>query len=60
VLRSFVEHFRGDYTPAHYWGGLTPGQIVSIVAILIGLLLLWKLPRETTQPHATPKPSLAK
>jgi phosphatidylglycerol---prolipoprotein diacylglyceryl transferase len=60
VLRSFVELFRGDYTPAHYWGGLTPGQIVSIGIILVGLLLLWKLPRETTQALAAPKPSLAK
>jgi prolipoprotein diacylglyceryl transferase len=51
VLRSFVELFRGDYTLVHYWGGLTPGQIVSIGIVLAGLLLLWKLP---------PKPSLAK
>jgi phosphatidylglycerol:prolipoprotein diacylglycerol transferase len=51
VLRSFVELFRGDYTLVHYWGGLTPGQVVSIGIVLAGVLLLWKLP---------PKPSLAK
>ncbi len=45
VLRSFVEFFRGDYTPAHYWGGLTPGQIVSIGIILVGAVLLWRLPK---------------
>ena len=45
VLRSFVEQFRGDYTPAHYWCGLTPAQLVSIGVILAGALLLWKLPR---------------
>jgi phosphatidylglycerol:prolipoprotein diacylglycerol transferase len=53
VLRSFVELFRGDYTPAHYWGGLTPGQIVSIATILVGMLLLWKLPRKGPPVHAT-------
>lgn len=43
--RSFVEYFRGDYTPMHYWLGLTPGQVVSIGILITGLLLLWKLPR---------------
>jgi phosphatidylglycerol:prolipoprotein diacylglycerol transferase len=60
VLRSFVELFRGDYTPVHYWGGLTPGQIVSIGIALAGALLLWKLPRKDPQVQAGPKPSLAK
>jgi phosphatidylglycerol:prolipoprotein diacylglycerol transferase len=44
VLRSFVELFRGDYTPVHYWCGLTPAQLVSIGIVLAGALLLWKAP----------------
>lgn len=42
VLRSFVELFRGDYTPTHYWGGLTPAQLVSIGIAAAGALLLWR------------------
>jgi phosphatidylglycerol---prolipoprotein diacylglyceryl transferase len=60
ILRSFVEFFRGDYTPVHSWGGLTPGQIVSIGIIIAGALLLWKLPRKTAQVSPGPKESLAK
>lgn len=45
VLRSFVEFFRGDYTPAHYFAGLTPAQLLSIGMIAAGACLLWKLPR---------------
>ncbi len=60
VLRSFVEYFRGDYTPVHYWGGLTPGQIVGIGIALIGVLLLWKLPKNAPQIPSDPNPSLAK
>jgi len=41
ILRSFVELFRGDYTPEHYWKGLTPAQLISIGIIVAGLLLLW-------------------
>ena len=47
LLRSFVELFRGDY-PArqHYLGGwATPAHLVSIVALVAGLALLWALPR---------------
>ena len=61
ALRSFVEYFRGDYTPVHYWGGLTPGQIVGIGIAFVGLLLLWKLPKNLPQiPAAGPNPSLVK
>jgi phosphatidylglycerol---prolipoprotein diacylglyceryl transferase len=60
ALRSFVEYFRGDYTQAHYWGGLSPGQIVSIGVALAGVLLLWKLPKKGPPVEAGPKPSLAK
>lgn len=60
VLRSFVEYFRGDYTPVHYWGGLTPGQITGIGIALIGLLLLWKLPKNGANLPSDPNPSLAK
>lgn len=60
ALRSFVEYFRGDYTPVHYWGGLTPGQIVSICAAIVGILLLWKLPKKGPQLPTDPNPSPAK
>jgi phosphatidylglycerol:prolipoprotein diacylglycerol transferase len=46
IFRSFVELFRGDYTPVHYWGGLTPAQMISIGTIATGAILLWKLPRQ--------------
>jgi phosphatidylglycerol:prolipoprotein diacylglycerol transferase len=46
VTRSFVEYFRGDYTPIHYWGGLTPAQMISIGIITVGGILFWKLPRK--------------
>lgn len=60
VLRSFVELFRGDYSPEHYWGGLTPAQMVSIAIVIAGLLLLWKLPRKSPPVAVARKPSLAK
>lgn len=43
--RSFVELFRGDYAPVHYFAGLTPAQMVSIGILSIGAILFWKLPR---------------
>jgi phosphatidylglycerol:prolipoprotein diacylglycerol transferase len=52
IFRSFVEQFRGDYTPIHYSFGLTPAQLVSLGAILAGALLLWKLPRKKTEAQA--------
>ena len=42
-LRAFVELFRGDYSTVYLGGRATPGQLVSGVILLIGLLLLWKL-----------------
>lgn len=60
VLRSFVELFRGDYTPEHYWAGLTPAQMVSIGIVIAGLILLWKLPRKQPPVEIDQKPSLAK
>jgi phosphatidylglycerol:prolipoprotein diacylglycerol transferase len=47
LVRSFVEIFRGDYPPQmHYLGGwATPAQLVGIGIGLIGVLLLWVLPR---------------
>ena len=45
LLRSFVELFRGDY-PQHYLDGwVTPGQLVSMVILVAGVALLWRLPR---------------
>ncbi len=45
VVRSFVELFRGDYTPAHIVAFLTPGQLVSIGTFAAGAFLIWKLGR---------------
>ncbi len=46
ILRSFVEYFRGDYTPVHVHGGwLTPGQLISILIILGGVALTFVLRR---------------
>jgi phosphatidylglycerol:prolipoprotein diacylglycerol transferase len=39
VTRSFVELFRGDYSPAHRYGGLTPAHLVSIGILAAGALL---------------------
>jgi phosphatidylglycerol:prolipoprotein diacylglycerol transferase len=58
VLRSFVELFRGDYTPAHYWGGLTPAQLVSIAIVLAGALLLWRLSHRKPNGDSSPKAAL--
>ena len=41
LLRSFVELFRGDYGPEHYWKGMTPAQLLSIGIIAAGVFLLW-------------------
>jgi phosphatidylglycerol---prolipoprotein diacylglyceryl transferase len=59
VLRSFVELFRGDYTPRHYLGPLTPGQLVSIGIVTAGAILLWKLPRKTIGLHDVVKATVA-
>lgn len=45
VTRSIVEAFRGDYTPGHLHGGLTPAHLVSIGIFAAGLALIWLLPR---------------
>ncbi|HWD18805.1 MAG TPA: prolipoprotein diacylglyceryl transferase [Verrucomicrobiae bacterium] len=46
MTRSFVEIYRGDYTPEHLFHGLlTPAQLTGIIGLAIGGLLLWKLPR---------------
>jgi phosphatidylglycerol:prolipoprotein diacylglycerol transferase len=55
LLRSFVELFRGDYSPDHYWYGLTPAQMVSIGIILAGFLLLWKQWGKGPPAHAAKK-----
>jgi len=39
VTRSIVETFRGDYTPVHIHGGLTPAQWVSIGIFAAGVVL---------------------
>jgi phosphatidylglycerol:prolipoprotein diacylglycerol transferase len=55
LLRSFVELFRGDYTPTHYWGGSTPAQLVSVGIVLAGALLLWRLPHQKASGDSSPK-----
>ena len=60
LVRSLVELFRGDYPPGQYVGGwLTPGQTVSIIILVVGLLLLALLPRVKTDPRApvAPRPA---
>lgn len=43
LTRSLVETFRGDY-PVRYLGGVaTPAHVVSVIILLGGLILFWKL-----------------
>ena len=44
-IRAFVEMFRGDYPASQIHFGLTPAQMVSVPILVVGLILLWKLPR---------------
>jgi phosphatidylglycerol:prolipoprotein diacylglycerol transferase len=39
VTRSIVETFRGDYTPAHLHGSLTPAHLISIGIFAAGAVL---------------------
>lgn len=39
VLRSIVETFRGDYSAAHRYGGLTPAHLVSLGIFAAGVAL---------------------
>ena len=41
-LRAFVEMFRGDYQEFYLGGIATPGQTVSILILLAGVVLWWK------------------
>ena len=41
ILRFTTEMFRGDYTQYYLGGIATPGQSVSIVIIIAGLVLWW-------------------
>jgi phosphatidylglycerol:prolipoprotein diacylglycerol transferase len=45
VTRSFVEHFRGDYSNLHYHLGLTPAQWISVPIFATGLALAVLLAR---------------
>jgi phosphatidylglycerol---prolipoprotein diacylglyceryl transferase len=45
VTRSIVETFRGDYSPVHIHGGLTPAHLISIGIFAAGVALLWMLSR---------------
>jgi phosphatidylglycerol:prolipoprotein diacylglycerol transferase len=47
ILRSVVEHYRGDYSNLHYHFGLTPAQWISVPMFLIGLALAAFLSRRT-------------
>jgi phosphatidylglycerol:prolipoprotein diacylglycerol transferase len=51
--RSFVELFRGDYTPIHLHGGLTPAHLISIGVFVTGVVLLVLLRRR--RPGALPQ-----
>jgi len=47
ILRSVVEHYRGDYSGLHYHLGLTPAQWISVPMFIIGLALAAILSRRT-------------
>jgi phosphatidylglycerol:prolipoprotein diacylglycerol transferase len=59
VLRSFVELFRGDYTPEHYWNGMTPAQLASVGIAAAGALLLWLQWRKAGTPQNPSKTAVA-
>ncbi len=51
VVRSVVEAFRADYSPADYFfnGLVSPGQFISVGIFAAGLILFWlKKPRRKT------------
>jgi phosphatidylglycerol:prolipoprotein diacylglycerol transferase len=50
VLRSTVEIFRGDYQAGEIHAGLTPGQLVSVGIVIVGIALLVVLPRQSQKP----------
>jgi phosphatidylglycerol:prolipoprotein diacylglycerol transferase len=54
VTRSIVETFRGDYTPSHVHGGLTPAQWLSVLIFATGIAFYWALPKRIgpTPPEA--------
>jgi phosphatidylglycerol:prolipoprotein diacylglycerol transferase len=61
VIRSFVELFRGDYSANQYLGGwLSPGQVVSVIIMVIGVVLLWILSRGRSAPSETQDQATAK
>jgi phosphatidylglycerol:prolipoprotein diacylglycerol transferase len=45
VTRSIAETFRGDYTAAHLYGGLTPAHLLSIGIFAGGAILYAALPK---------------
>jgi len=42
-LRFAVEFFRGDYSARYLGGWATPGQLVSLLVVGVGLWLRWRL-----------------
>jgi len=54
ILRFFTEFFRGDYSPANFFFGLTSSQLLSLVIFIIALpLMLCKLSSEKRKPKKT-------
>ena len=45
IMRSLVEHFRGDYSDLHYHLGLTPAQWIGVPIFITGLALATILSR---------------
>jgi len=39
ITRTIMEYFRGDYPADHIHYGLTPGMLVSIPILIVGLAL---------------------
>jgi phosphatidylglycerol:prolipoprotein diacylglycerol transferase len=49
ITRTIMEYFRGDYPSDHIHYGLTPGMLVSIPILIVGLALGAVLSRSQKQ-----------
>ena len=50
VLRAVVELFRGDYAVRATGGWITPGQSVSVLILVAGGILYWRLSSARSTP----------
>jgi phosphatidylglycerol:prolipoprotein diacylglycerol transferase len=54
MIRAFVESFRGDYTEFYLGGLLTPGQTVSLIIFIAGVVLWFILNKTKVRGTASP------